>query len=642
MAQSFTCKTRGANPIARLAAYLAAFVGFATGLPLHAAEQRELGDLSLEELSDLVVTSVSRRPESLALAASAIQVITADDLRRSGATSIPEALRLAPNLQVAQVNGNNWAVSARGFNSTLANKLLVMVDGRTIYSPLFAGVFWESQDVPLYDIERIEVISGPGGTLWGANAVNGVINIVTRSSSETQGLLLRAGGGDEVQALGAARFGGALGSRGHFRVYGQYSRHDGPLLANGADAPNDSHLGQGGFRMDLGLTDNDALTVQGDANEVRTNGVAADAVARTQNILSRWTRRFSETSELQLQAYYDHAERLNPGSYTDELATFDVELQQRMRVATAHELVWGLTYRAIQDHFGNQLFAMDPARITLHRVSGFVQDEIALAADSLHLTVGTKVEDNEYTGAEWQPSIRLAWRYKPGVLVWSAVSRAVRTPSRFERDLNNGTSPPFTLGSDRYDSEKLTAYELGVRLHPMQALSVSLATYYNDYNDIRSFEPVGLARVPVLVSNGLEGHSHGAELSVEYRPSTNWQLHAGYAYLDLQQRRKAGSRDAQIGAVEARDWNHQAFLRASIELPRDLELDGTVRHIGRIDNYRLPAYTEADVRLGWKATATLELSVNGRNLLHSSHGEFGPPGRQEIERSVYALLEWQP
>ena len=642
MAHSFTCKTRRANPIARLASCLAALVGAAAGLPLHAAEQKDLVDLSLEELSDLVVTSVSRRPESLGLAPSAIQLITAEDIRRSGATSIPEALRLAPNLQVAQVNGNNWAVSARGFNSTLSNKLLVMVDGRTIYSPLFAGVFWESQDVPLYDVERIEVISGPGGTLWGANAVNGVINIVTRIASETQGLLLRAGGGDEMQALGAARFGGALGSKGHFRVYGQYARRDGALLANGRDAPGDSHVGQGGFRMDLGLTENDALTVQGDANEVRTDGIAADAVARTQNILSRWTRRFSDTSELQLQVYYDHAQRMNPRSYSDELSTFDIELQQRMRVATAHEVVWGLTYRAIQDHFGNMLFAMDPARLTLHRVSGFVQDEIALAADSLHLTVGTKVEDNEYTGIEWQPSIRLAWRYKPGVLVWSAVSGAVRTPSRFERDLNNGTGPPFTLGSDRYDSEKLTAYELGVRVHPMQAFAVSLATYYNEYDDIRSFEPVGLAPVPVVVSNGLEGHSHGAELTVEYRPSASWQLHAGYTYLDLQQRRKPGSRDAQVGAVEARDWDHQAFLRASVDLPGDLELDGTVRHIGRIANFQLPSYTEADVRLGWKATATLELSVNGRNLLHSSHAEFGPPGRQEIERSVYALLEWRP
>ena len=445
--------------------------------------------MSLEELSNLVVTSVSRRPQSLAEAASAIQVITGEEIRRSGATSIPEALRLASNLQVGQLNGNNWAISARGFNSTVANKLLVMIDGRTIYSPLFAGTFWEAQDVPLYDVDRIEVISGPGGTLWGANAVNGVINIVTRSASETQGLLVRAGGGNELREDGAIRYGGTAGSTS-YRVYAQYAGRDAADLPSGADIGDGSNVGQAGFRLDWASGDGDVLTVQGDANEVHTdNPFTDDSTSRSQNILARWRRQFSATSELQVQAYYDRALRRVPSSYGDDLQTFDIELQHRFQAGSRHNIVWGLTYRAEHDDFDNVVYALDPPHRTLHRPGGFFQDEIALLPDSLHLTVGTKVEDNEYTGAEWQPSVRLAWSFNEDSLLWGAVSRAVRTPSRIDRDLANRTRPPFTAGNPDFESEKLIAYELGLRTQPSRPLSLSLATYYNDYDDLRSFEP---------------------------------------------------------------------------------------------------------------------------------------------------------
>ena len=607
-----------------------------------AAGPREPVDMSLEELSNLMVTTVSRRPESLAEAASAVQVITGDEMRRSGATSIPEALRLASNLQVAQISGNNWAISARGFNSTLANKLLVMIDGRTIYSPLFAGTFWEAQDVPLYDVDRIEVISGPGGTLWGANAVNGVINIVTRSATETQGLLLRGGGGNELRGDGAIRYGGTAGSTS-YRAYAQYAERDPAALATGGSAMNDSNVGQAGFRIDWASGSGDVLTVQGDANEVHTSvPFTADATSRAQDILARWRRQFSANSELQLQVYYDRALRRVPNSYGDDLQTFDIELQHHFRAGARHDIVWGLTYRSEHDDFDNAVFALDPPQRTLRRPGGFFQDDIALVPDTLQLTVGTKVEDNEYTGAEWQPSVRLAWRVSPDSLLWGAISRAVRTPSRVDRDLANRTRPPFTVGNPDFQSEKLVAYELGLRTQPLQPLSVSVATYYNDYDDLRSYElpPVGV--IPITFSNLLQGETYGAELSADYQPGTRWRLSSGYTFLHDNLHLKPGSRDPFGGALEARDWNHQVFLRGSITLPANFELDGTLRHIGRLTNQQVPAYTELDMRVGWRISSALDLSLNGHNLLHDSHGEFGPPGRQRIERSVFAFITWQP
>jgi iron complex outermembrane receptor protein len=605
------------------------------------AANREPVDMSLEELSNLVVTTVSRRPQSLATTASAVQVITAEDIRRAGATSIPEALRLASNLQVAQISGNNWAITARGFNSTLANKLLVMIDGRTIYSPLFAGTFWEAQDVPLYDVERIEVISGPGGTLWGANAVNGVINIVTRNAADTQGLLLRAGGGNELSSDGAVRYGGTAGNVS-YRFYGQYARRDGSQLPGGAGAPDDSHVGQGGFRFDwaAGL---DAFTVQGDANEVRTQSIpAADATSRSQNVLARWRRQFSSTNELQVQAYFDRALRHVPSSYGDDLRTFDIELQHRFVAGERQQIVWGLTYRSEHDDFENIVFALDPARASLSREGGFVQDDITLVRDRLNLTLGTKVEHNEFTGTQWQPSVRLAWHFKPDSMLWGAVARAVRTPSRVDRALANRTTPPFTVGNPDFRDEKLLAYELGLRVQPAQSFTFSAATYYNDYDDLRTFEPPATAGAPVVIGNGLEGQTYGAELTAEFQPGTRWRASGGYTFLHENLNSRPGSRDPFVGALDARDWNHQAFLRGAVTLPGNFELDGSLRRIGRLTTLQVPAYTELDLRIGWRTTPSLEISLNGHNLLHDAHGEFGPPGRLLIERSVWALITWQP
>jgi iron complex outermembrane receptor protein len=619
-----------------------ALLAVAQGVNAAAVTPGELADLSIEELSNVQVTSVSRRPESLGLTAASIQVITAEDIRRSGATRLPEALRLAPNLQVAQISSDGYAISARGFNSTLANKLLVMIDGRTIYSPLFAGTFWEAHDVPLHDVERIEVISGPGGTLWGANAVNGIINVVTRSARETHGWLARAAVGDELRGQGALRYGGSLGDTAHYRVHGQYAERDATILANGTDANDESDRGQVGFRIDWSWSPQDSFTFQGDVGESHTEQPFFEAQSQSRNVRALWHHVWSETSDLRVQASYDRADRDVPGQYTDELDTFDFDFQHHVRAWPGHDVVWGLTYRRIHDDFGNVLFAMNPTTLSLERVGGFIQDEITLIQDQLHVTVGTKVEDNEYTGTEWQPTVGIAWHFSTGQLLWASIARAVRTPSRFERDLDNATTPPFTVGSDAFQSEELTAYEMGVKVRPTSTLALTLSTYYNVYDRLRSFEPTLPAGIPLVISNELEGDSRGAELTADYVPDSRFRVRMGYNYLDVNLDPKPGSLDPTQGRVEAQDWQHQVFLRGSADLPGNWELDGTYRYISDIEVQGLPDYSELDLRVGWRATPAIDIALVGKNLLHSSHGEFGPPGRREIERQFFAEVTWRP
>ncbi len=595
-----------------------------------------LKQMSLEQLMAVEVSSVSRRLERLSEAASAVQVITRDDIRRSGATRLPEALRLATNLEVAQLDASQWAISARGFNSPLANKLLVLIDGRTVYSPLFAGVFWDQQDVLLEDVEQIEVISGPGATAWGANAVNGVINITTRSAKETQGLLAVAGGGTELHGLGAVRYGGAIGSRARVRVSGKYWDRDGAVLPSGQDVANDWTLGQGGVRLDWEASPADVITVQGDLYEDRSELTAtADAVARGGNLIARWSRRLSELSDLKLQAYVDRVHREVPGSYDDVLYTYDVDAQHRI-VLGRHDLVWGVGYRLVDDDFGPGALVFDPRQISLATYSGFAQDEIALRR-GLHLALGAKVEHDEYTGFELQPSVRAAWRAAEHHTLWSAVSRAVRTPSRLDRDL-------VILPGKDFQSEALVAYELGYRGQPAGRLVLSVAAFYHDYTDLRSVEPSAApGGAPVMLANGQEGESYGLELSARYRPTDWWQLQVGHTELRVEIRPQPGSADGSFGSAEAADSKHRLSLRSSFDLPGDLELDAGYRHVSRITNPNLvtPGYSELDVRLGWKPAARLELSVVGQSLLHARHLEFGAPGsEQATERGVFAKAVW--
>jgi iron complex outermembrane receptor protein len=613
------------------------------------AQQRDslgaLKQLSVEELMNVEVMSVSKRAERLSQTASAIQVITEEDILRSGASSLPEALRLATNLQVAQVDSRQWAISARGFNSTSANKLLVLIDGRTVYTPLFSGVFWDVQEVTLADVDRIEVISGPGATLWGANAVNGVINVITKDAKDTQGLLVSGGGGTELRGFGTARYGGALGTRGRFRIYGGGVARDRTVLPNGQDATDDWHREQVGFRLDWEASTSSRVTLQGDAYDGRISQLSAGDIAVSGgNAMAKWSRTISETSTLAAQLYYDRTHRNIPGTFGEDLDVYDVDLQHQVRLGARHDVVWGIGYRLINDHVANSaVLAFLPAHVARQWFTGFVQDEIALVPDRLHVALGTKIEHNDYTGVEIQPSGRVNWTLSPAATLWAAVSRALRTPSRIDRELFARVSPTsFLAGGPGFHSEEELAYELGYR-HQQGFLALSVATFYSRYHGLRSVEQLN-PPVPdtLVIGNGQDGESFGAELTAGYRVTSRWSVRAGYTELRVHIWPNPGSTDTSRGLTESQSPDRQLFVHSSVDLPAHLRLDAGLRAIGDIPRRQVPAYAELNARLTWLATANVDLSVVGQNLLHRRHAEFGAPAaRREIERGAYGLVQWR-
>jgi len=619
------------------------------GVGLQSATQ--LKQLSLDELLNLEVTSVSRRPEKLSSAASAIQVISGDNIRRSAATSIPEALRLAPNLQVAQVNASQWAISARGFNNVLANKLLVMIDGRTVYTPLYGGVFWDVQDTLLEDIDRIEVVSGPGGTLWGANAVNGVINITTRSAAETQGLFVEGAAGDELTAAGGARFGGRITPALTYRIYGKAFDRDDTTLLSGADAGDAWHGRQGGFRTDW-EAESQTVTVQGDAYSTTPNPDGATGVdADGHNLLGRWQYRFSDNSDLQVQLYYDHTDRDFRNGFAERLTTYDFDAQHRFPLGQRQEIIWGASARWMQHEVTNlPLFRFLPADKELRLYSGFIQDEIALLNDALRITVGSKFEHNDYTGTEPQPNARVAWMPTEDNTLWTAASYATRTPARIDREfyLDLPLPPPLPpslpliVGGD-VESEKVRAYELGWRSQLAGNISSSLALFYNQYDDLRSVEPgTGFLNTPSTFSNGVEGHTKGIELSATYGIADFWQLRGGYTYVRKYLRVKPDSRDLNNASAESNDPDHQALLQSMLSLPGNIDFDGVLRYVDTLPQPHVDSYIELDVRLAWRPVPTLEFSLAGQNLLADRHPEFVPssPSSRELERGFYGKIAW--
>jgi len=633
--------------------------------PIRNAEVKSLKQLTLDELMDIEVTSVSKRPEKLFEAASAIEVITHDDIRRSGASSIPEALRLAPNLAVAQKGSHSWGISARGFNTDLANKLLVLMDGRAVYTPLYSGVFWERQDYLLADLDRIEVVSGPGGTLWGANAVNGVINIISRSARDTQGLYAEAGGGSELNGFGGARYGGKLAPDVYFRVYGKYADRDGGTLTNGTAAHDAWNFGQGGFRLDAFTASQDVLTLQGDIYdsdlEVPTGGVSHQS---GHNLLGRWSRELTNGS-FALKVYYDRTHLdaataafiangllLAPaGRLTDDLDTYDIDFQHTVRAGERHQLIWGLGYRFTHDEVGNSpAVGFLPPVLKQRLYSGFLQDEVKLADDVI-FTAGAKIEHNDYTGVEWEPGIRLRWNIDERQMMWSAISRAVRMPSRIDRDITQGTPPYFVLlaGGKDFRSETVTAYELGYRTQLDSRVTVSLSAFYNDYAYIRSTSINPVTIFPLFFTNNVEGETYGLEMSFIYQAASWWRLQGGYNRLEEDLRVRPGGSDFNNALNETADPRNQVSLRSVMDLPHNWELDVAWRWVDEltINNAGVPAlvpaYSELDVRLGWNPTPTLELSVIGRNLLHAHHVEYGIPTpiREQIDRSVYGKVTWR-
>lgn len=603
----------------------------------------DLADLTLEQLGNVVVTSVSRREERLIEAPASIFVINADDIRRSAAQTLPEALRLAPNLNVARTSAAGYVVSARGFSSGLGNKMLVLQDGRILYSPLYSGVFWDAQDVVLEDVERIEVISGPGTTLWGANAVNGVINIITRSAAQTQGAMVSLGAGDRSR-INTLRYGTELGEHGSLRFYGRLTEHEGTSRQDGTALVDAAERAQAGFRGDWTIRQ-DAITVQGDAYRARidqTTGGFRDLEGA--NLIGRWTRSFQDGSSLRVQGYYDRVERDQPGAVREKLDIADAEIHHALRPHGAHRVLWGGGYRNADSKTEEIPFAPAflPRSRTLQSWHLFAHDEIALTP-TVDLTLGLKVEHNSYTGAEVLPNARLAWRLSWERMVWLAATRAVRAPSRVDREFHSmGISPTTVRGGPEFQSEIAEVLEIGYRAQASPGFSYSLTVFHHWYDRLRSFEPLpgggGLE-----IRNRMEGTAHGAEAWGTYRVSDDFRLSAGAVFQRMQLRLEPGSLSAGGVAVQGNDPDHWITMRASWDLSSRHELDVAVRHVGDLPDPAVPAYTAVDARLGWRVTRPLELSVSVKNAFDHSHPEFGPfPSRPEFARTIFFKALWRP
>lgn len=640
--------------------------GFAVGKAL----PDDLTDMSLEALMDIEVTSVSKKPEKQSGAAAAVFVITNDDIRRWGVSNVPEALRRVPGVHVARIDANKWAITSRGFNSRFANKLLVLIDGRSVYTPLFAGVYWDTQDVVLEDIDRIEVVRGPGGTLWGANAVNGVINIITKSAAETQGNMVSVTAGDEVNAMTTVRHGGTLENGAAYRVYAKYSDYDEGYSPD--DAHDDWRNAQFGFRSDW-QQDNDSFTLQGDyysgkagqmvtiptgsgpvegPDPTGTTDVIDDTDLDGGNLLLRWKRDLGGDSDFSLQVYYDHVSRDGTVLYEDR-DSVDVDFQHHFVPAEGHDLVWGAGYRYVHDDTDNNpTFALDPDSRGVQLYSAFIQDKISLR-DDLRLTLGSKFEHNDFTGFEVQPNARLALALKDNHTLWGSISRAVRTPARGEHDVmlrlvpdpaEDPGAPVFAAGNSNYDSEELIAYELGYRLNYHNIWSIDAATFFNDYDDLRTLEPIGLE---MPFDNNMSGETWGLELAAQWQVRKGWMLNASYTFLDMDLDLEGGSTDTFSKSAEDASPVSTAAVWSSLDLGNNLEVDATVRYVDDIEvtGIDIDGYTELDLRLGWQPAAGLEFSLIGQNLLDSRHAEFLPDfintQPTEVERSIYGRVTWE-
>ena len=605
------------------------------------ASAASLSRLSIEELAQIEVSSVSKRPEALADAPAAVYVITREQIRDSGVTTLPEALRLAPNLQVARISSSSYAITARGFNNSSANKLLVMIDGRSVYTPLHSGVFWDVQDVVLSDIERIEVVSGPGGTVWGANAVNGVINIVTRSARDTSGTLLAARAGSDLNGV-TARQGWRLGDNAGVRAYAKLDRFDNTVKADGSPVADDWNRRQAGFRADW--TADHAITVQGDAySGTLKQPNNPDLSVAGGNLLGRWSRELGPGHGVQVQAYYDHTLREQPGFFRTELSTYDVDLQHHFNWGPRHEIIWGGGVRDWRDHtVGGPLLAFVPADSKLRLSNVFAQDTIALR-EQLKLTLGVKLEHNSYTGLEYQPNVRLAWKSSQSQLLWSSFSRAVRTPSRLDRDFQVFVSlgPPYNgmlLGGPSFVSERVTAYELGYRSQPWTRTTVSVSAFYNEYDRLRSVEPVAGGFV---LGNGVAGRTHGLEAWSSTQVDDRWRVNAGLALLSESLHFQPGSADPGLPTAGANDPRYRFTLQSAWTLPRGWSVQLNGRAVGALPNPAVPSYTALDAHIAYAFGQDAEVSLTGFNLFDPRHAEFGAaPSRSEIPRSILLRLTW--
>lgn len=632
----------------------------ALGAPALAAE--DLSAMDLEDLMQIEVSIVSKQSGTVGDSPAAVTVISAEDIRRSGAKSIPELLRGVPGLHVAQIDANHWSVASRGFADEFSNKLLVMVDGRPIYTPSFSGVYWNSHDLMLEDIARIEVVRGPGGTLWGANAVNGVIHVITKSAEDTQGALVAANGGSYEKLGTTARYGHALSDDAHVRVYGKYADRDDFESPMGGSADDDRESWRTGARFDWDIADGDRLTIQGDYFDGENDRTLLGGFPNREkykggNVVTRFTHTVSETSEVSLQGFWDYFD-YNQVVSRETRNTFDVELQHSFQPLARNLLVWGAGYRATADDLDPSLaitFENESRQDDL--ISFFVQDELTVVPELLSFTLGTKLEHNDYTGFEYQPSGRILLTPSEHHTFWGAVSRAVRTPSRVEDNVrffqqNGPTTFTLVTGGHDSDSEDLLAYELGFRSTPHRRVNVDVAGFYNDYERLRSVEMVGaVPNSPFLgattnverIDNELEGSTWGVELASTVQVLDAWQLSGSYTFTRLDLKPTSASNDTTSEDIENRTPRHQFGIRSRVDLPWDFELDTAVFWVDRLKNQGVSSYTRVDARLAWEPTPGLELSLVGLNLAEE-HSEFGNglvTQASEVPRSVYGNVRWE-
>ena len=634
---------------------------------------RDLTQASLEDLMNVQVTSVSKKEQTLSKTGAAVHVITQEDIRRSGATNIPDLLRTVPGVEVARIDTNSWAISIRGFNDRYANKVLVLIDGRSVYSPSFSGVYWEGQDMPLEDIERIEVIRGPGGTVWGANAVNGVINIITKSSKDTPGGLITAGTGSETTADGLVQYGGTVGQKGTYRVFGKYSNTDSSLLPNGGEAADGWRSSHGGFRTDWDLSSRDTLTVQGDAlrldeGQTITTPFSQDLpLVRTfndplsmtaGNIEGRWSHILASGSEVSLQMYDDYSNHFAQG-FGDEQNTVDLDFEHHLTVGSRQDIVWGLGARVIDSHYGaGYAISLTPGQRLDRLFSTFFQDELRLS-NSLWLTVGSKLEHNDFTGFEIEPSAQLVWEPARQQTVWVSAARAIRQPSSLDVGLQADVAivpagPSFGVvtiaGSPAMQAEDVRDFEAGYRTQLNHRLSLDVVGFGSLYGNVRTIEPgapyfTTVPGPPHLVlpeyfANGSPIDTYGVEFSATWAVTKRWRIMPGYSFFHMHVQDPA-TQTTSAGA----DPQHQVQLQSRLDLRRNLEWDNTATYVSRLAAGNIPAYTRLDSRFGWRVGEYVEFSIVGQNLLSPRHPEFADTvdfvHHTLVERSVYGKITWR-
>jgi len=656
-------------------------------LKKRAALLKRLKKLNLKELSTIQffnpeATSAARTSRKLLETAAALFVISSEDIRRAGITHVAEALRLAPGIQVARINANRWAISARGLNGFSSSKLLVMIDGRTIYSTLNAMVYWDVQDTLIEDIERIEVIRGPGASLWGANAVNGIINIITKKTDQTQGNLLttRLGTGEE-QVIVGIRHGGKIANKGHYRIYGKFYEHDSFVDAQGQDMDDNQQMKRGGFRVDWAANKRDDFTVQGDVYDgfdkqpwlfakEGTSLVDGHSYMTGFNLLGRWQRNLTN-GDMILQSYYDWTERDYHTFYDEVRGTYDLDFQHRWQPDPTQEYIWGLAYRYVHDKFDNvPIFGFYPTQREDSLYSAFVQAEFTLLSrtsankakqsknDLLRLTLGSKFEHNDYTGFEYQPTVRLLWTPYEKHSGWVAISRAVRVPSRWDADSESkGWINPAlrfkAIGNHEFQSEEMISYELGYRFSLSKRFLLDTNLFYNDYDKLRTYEPTGLVMSPLpptllaTLDNQKFGEVYGLEFSAQWQATKHWRWIATYSYVDVHLHLLQGSQAFAGESEEGDSPHHQATLRSLLTLPNNWEFDTAFYYADNVPNQNTSAYTRFDVRLGWQPWPDLTLSLGARNLFDNQHPEFGIPMASvnivpdEVQRAFYMQVNYR-